>query len=195
MVFDKLVKEYSNSINVNQILLTAKNSTYTEFYIEPKSNSTVYNEGVLTATVNVSQTLVLSYGKTIITQGTNSGSPTLKYKGTSVTAQSYSITSAVEAPLSFSTTTGVLSFAAKKEFDGGIYIITATYKDSSNNTYTASWSMFVQKYELIDGDFNIFGLRISPTDNNYGVVLSDIILPNYTSFKLTFNSNNGIEYM
>ncbi|MDR2636651.1 MAG: hypothetical protein LBB95_02215, partial [Mycoplasmataceae bacterium] len=42
MVFDKLVSEYSNSLNINQLLLTQRNDITGEFTVQPKADSTVY---------------------------------------------------------------------------------------------------------------------------------------------------------
>jgi hypothetical protein len=134
MVFDKLVSEYSNSLNINQLLLTQRNDVTGEFTVQPKANSTVYNASQLTAQINVTQSAVLNYGKTILTSGQDSGSPTFKYRGSDVTA-TYSVVSAPVAPISFSN--NKLMYAANTEYSGGLFVITGSYT-INNTTYTAS---------------------------------------------------------
>jgi hypothetical protein len=87
MVFDKLVKEYSTSLNINQLQISNKDIAKGEFYVTPKANSTVYDSGsVLAAQINVSNSAVLTYGATVLTPGSDSGNPTFTYRGTTITS-------------------------------------------------------------------------------------------------------------
>jgi hypothetical protein len=145
LVFAKLVKEYSNDLNVNQLQISNMNSTKGEFYITPKPNSTVYANSTLTAQINVSNSAVLTYSTTILTSGTNSGKPTFTYRGTVIgySDVTYSIVSAVSSPISFDATQysgkGTLTYASGIEFAGGIYVITGKYTDPATNVqYSAS---------------------------------------------------------
>jgi hypothetical protein len=134
MVFDKLVSEYSNSLNINQLLLTQRNDIAGEFTVQPKADSTVYNtSSQLNAQINVTQSAVLTYGKTIVTSGSNSGAPSFKYRGSTVTA-TYT-TSTLTAPITFES--NKLVYAANTEYSGGLFVITGSYT-TGGNTYTAS---------------------------------------------------------
>jgi hypothetical protein len=140
MVFDKLVSEYSNSLNINQLLLTQRNDVTGEFTVQPKANSTVYNtSSQLNAQINVTQSAVLTYPKTTITTGTKSGTPTFKYRGYDKTP-TYSINSP-STLITLNVQTGEVSFGSTTEYAGGIAIVIATYVDTtttSSNTYTAT---------------------------------------------------------
>jgi hypothetical protein len=137
MLFDKLVKEYSNSLNINQLSFDTYDNKSGQFYIVPKPNSTVYANSTLTVQINVSNSAVLTYGVTTLTTGTNSGAGTFNYRG-QVKSPTYSIVSPNDSLVKINSTTGVVTFSTTSNFDGGIAVVTASYTDPSTSvTYSA----------------------------------------------------------
>jgi hypothetical protein len=192
MLFDKLVKEYSNSLNINQLSFDSYDTKSGQFYIVPKPNSTVYANSTLTAQINVSNSAVLTYNYTIVSYNHNSGKPTFKYRGNIISNSevTYSVSSLPTTAITFnndktSANNGILTYGNVK-YDGGLFVITGTYVDPIGNEYSASWSIFCQRYDPL---ITINNADYFTPNSSLGIVIKNNLSSYYnsTSFNLCMN--------
>jgi hypothetical protein len=82
-IFSRLLNEYSNNININQILLVPIDRVNGTYRVEPKAESTIYNNAsTMAVQINVEANISLDYTRVSLEpSNTNTGDPVVKYRG------------------------------------------------------------------------------------------------------------------
>lgn len=161
-IFSRLLNEYSNNININQILLVPIDRVNGTYRVEPKAESTIYNNAsTMAVQINVEANISLDYTRVSLEpSNTNTGDPVVKYRGAVISNTDSKLawtikdgaSTSVSAPLTFSN--GKLTFNVGTNpnyvttWVGKMIEITATYTAPDNSTYKATKNIFCRPFSL-----------------------------------------------
>jgi hypothetical protein len=170
-ILSSLQNQYP-TLNINQL-----NVSWNEAYgqngnamVSVKDGSPLYSGNGIGVTYNTSGSISMALDKNVIKQG-ESATPTFKYHGDIATGTNLSYTclaSTLTTNFNFSTATGILTYinGNTPDFNGGAYVITASYT-LAGNTYTASQIIFAQS-NISKGELSISAPNINMGNKNTG---------------------------